>query len=153
MDFSVTYERDWGVGWIAARPAVGTVLGPGQVPPGIDPGIVRSRDGNAARYAVVLSVDPLGHEAIDAIGGLRRDLPGLLREAGLPGARASIAGDTALARETITMMTGDLWRVAIAVIVLELVVLAVFLRSLRAPFYLVAASVLALAATVSGEAR
>jgi RND superfamily putative drug exporter len=133
---------------LAHRDRVAAVIGPAQRPARAVPGAVIARNGDAARFAVVLGVDPLGSRAIDAVGDLRHDLPGLLRQAGLRGARADLAGDTALARETISMMLGDLARIAIAALVVNLLVLGIFLRSLLAPLYLVAASVLALGASL-----
>lgn len=130
------------------RTGVAAVIGAGHPLANLAQGAVIARNGNAARYVVVLDSDPLGSRALDVVGNLRRDLPGLLRQAGLSRASAAVAGDTALARETISLMIGDLWRIALAVVLVELIVLAVFLRSLRAPIYLVAASVLALAAAL-----
>ncbi len=67
---------------------------------------------------------------------------------GYPGAKISIAGDTALVQETIDNATSDLWRVAPAVLAAIALVLVVFLRGLVAPLYLVAIAALApLAAT------
>jgi RND superfamily putative drug exporter len=133
---------------IARRAAVAQVVGPAQQPTRRNLGAVYSRSGNAVRLLVVLDRDPLGAAAIDALARLRRDLPGLLAASGLPGARASIAGDTALAAETVSDARGDLGRVAPAVLGVVLAILAVFLRSLVAPLYLVAASALALCAAL-----
>jgi len=69
-------------------------------------------------------------------------------QAGLTGVRTSFAGDTALASEAVDQTVHDLSRVAIAALVVDLLLLALFLRSLIAPLYLLAASVLALAAAL-----
>lgn len=130
------------------RPHVAAVVGPAQERQGGLPGAVISRDGSAARFAVVLDLDPLSGQALEVVDDLRRDLPGVADQAGLRGARTAMAGDSALARETISMMLGDLGRIAIAVLVVNLLVLGVFLRSMTAPLYLVLASALALAASL-----
>ena len=133
---------------IAARPAIAQVVGPAQQPTQAMFGAVYAPDGDAARLFVVFNRDPLGASAIGALTGLRRDLPRLLDRSGLDGARVSVAGDTALAAETVGDARGDLGRVAPAVLLVVFGILAIFLRSLVAPLYLVAASVLALSAAL-----
>ena len=46
--------------------------------------------------------------AIDPLTRLRQRMPGLVRAAGLPGARVSYAGETALAQETVDSLAHDL---------------------------------------------
>jgi putative drug exporter of the RND superfamily len=133
---------------IAGRQAVAQVVGPAQQPTERYLGAVFSRDGDAVRFLVVFDRDPLGASAIRHLTLLRRDLPQLLAASGLPDARASIAGDTALAAETVGDARGDVARVAPTVLLVVFVILAVFLRSLVAPLYLVATSVLALGAAL-----
>ena len=60
----------------------------------------------------------------------------------------SYAGDTALAQETVTAIRSDGFRVGAAVVLVNLVLLVLFLRALWAPLYLLAASILALAASL-----
>jgi putative drug exporter of the RND superfamily len=127
---------------LGEQPGVAAVVGPAQNPLPADFGAVRARNGAAARYLVILSDDPLGSLAIARLRQLRARMPALLREAGLPDARVGIAGDTALSEETISDAVSDLKRVIPAVLLAILVVLAVFLRGLVAPLYLVAASLL-----------
>ena len=67
---------------------------------------------------------------------------------GLRGVRFEVGGETALTAETIDATTADMGRIALAVLLVTLVLLAIFLRALIAPLYLLAASVLALAATL-----
>ena len=76
------------------------------------------------------------------------DLPALGRAAGLPGVRFEVAGETALTGDSIGSIFADLGRVALAIMAVTLVLLALFLRSLLAPVYLLAASVLAVFATL-----
>lgn len=133
---------------LARQPGVAGVAGPGSVPFRVELGATVSRAGNAARYAVVLGDDPLGARAIARLRTLERRMPALLDQAGLGGAKAGFGGDTALVAETVTETFGDLGRVAPVAIAIVFLILAVFLRALVAPLYLVAASVLALAASL-----
>jgi RND superfamily putative drug exporter len=107
-----------------------------------------ARDGRAARYAVVLDQEPLGSRAIDVLERIQSRVPGLLDHAGLGGVQVSYAGDTALAQETVATVRSDGFRVGAAVLLVNLVLLAIFLRALWMPLYLLAASVLALAAAL-----
>jgi RND superfamily putative drug exporter len=61
---------------------------------------------------------------------------------------ASLAGDTALAEETVDWLRGDFVRVALAALLVNFVLLALFLRALVAPLYLLFASALSLAASL-----
>ncbi len=128
---------------------------PGGVPPGLltlSPtdarGVLVSRDGSAARLVVILRKDPLGPTGIDALHRIKSEMPEMLRRAGLSGVQPLYAGDTALADDAIRFTLADLVRVAIGVLLISLVLLAIFLRALIAPLYLLAASVLALAASL-----
>ncbi len=62
--------------------------------------------------------------------------------------RFEVAGQTALISDSIGSVFADLGRVAIVIMVVTLILLALFLRSLLAPVYLLAASVLAVFATL-----
>jgi putative drug exporter of the RND superfamily len=147
---------------LSKQPGVGAVIGPGTVPtqvpaglagPGVTPpqlpaGIFVSKDGASARYIVLLANDPLGSTGIATLGRLQAHMPGLLRTAGAPGATAAFAGDTALARETVQETVGDLWRIGLTALAVSLLLLVIYLRALVAPLYLLAASVLVVAATL-----
>jgi RND superfamily putative drug exporter len=111
-------------------------------------GATVARNGNAVRYALILDHEPLGGIAIHDIKSLKSTMPSLLRAAGLGGASAGFAGDTALAQETIDLNVADLGRISLAMILVDLVLLMIFLRAVIAPLYLLAASVLALAASL-----
>ena len=75
-------------------------------------------------------------------------MPRLLATAGLGGASVGYAGDTAMAAETTDLVDHDLLVVGIAATLVNLVLLALFLRSLVAPALLVATSLLGIAATL-----
>jgi RND superfamily putative drug exporter len=133
---------------IEQQDGVAAVAGPGQAPFRLAPGATLSRTGNAARYIIVLSGDPLGGPALETYRNLHGQMPAMMEAAGLPQAKASFAGDTALADETVGRTFDDLWRVAPLALLAVFGTLAVFLRALVAPLYLVAASVLALFAAL-----
>jgi RND superfamily putative drug exporter len=130
------------------QPRVALVVGPREQPRRHDLPLFIAPDGGAARYAVVLREEPLSAPAIDALQGLRARMPTLLDESGLAGTHVSYAGDTALAEETVDAIRRDGVRVGIAVLLVNFVLLAVFLRALAAPLYLLAASLLALGAAL-----
>jgi RND superfamily putative drug exporter len=138
---------------LATQPGVAEVAGPASLPGSaqsnpaqINPMLAAS--GGAARFVVVEKTDPLDATAISRVQQLQHDLPALARTAGLPGARFELAGETALTGDSIGSVFGDLGRVALAIMAVTLVLLALFLRSLLAPVYLLAASVLAVFATL-----
>jgi hypothetical protein len=97
---------------------------------------------------VVLDSNPLGARAIQNVAALREALTGLLQPSGLRSATISLAGDTALAEGLVSNTTSDLWRIGLAAIVVNLLLLVIFLRALIAPLYLLACSVLALCASL-----
>jgi RND superfamily putative drug exporter len=102
----------------------------------------------AVRYFIALRHHPYSSDAIDDFRRLDAAVPGLLARAGLPRAQAGFAGDTALAAETTDMISHDLVYVGLAACLVNLLLLALFLRSLVAPLLLVAASLLGIAATL-----
>jgi putative drug exporter of the RND superfamily len=131
---------------VAHEPGVAAVIGPREQLPGVPQGLFVATDGNAARMVVVLKEDPYGARSIAAIRQLDRDLPRLVRKAGLGGAAAFVAGDTAAGAETIDALRGSILPVAILIGIVEFALMALLLRALIAPFYLLAASALSAAA-------
>lgn len=106
-------------------------------------------DGGAARYLVVLDVDPLDSVAIEAVDDLRRGMPDLLQQAGLdPGAEVCIGGDTAAVGSVISQTNGDLLRIVGAALLVNLLLLIVFLRALVAPLFMLFCTALSAAATL-----
>jgi len=134
-------------GLIAREPGVAAVLGPREQVRDA-PAVTISRDGDAARYAVVLDEDPLGAPAIDRLRALRDRMPGLLERAGIGPAQLSFGGETALADDTVSRVLDDLKRVAVVAVLVNVLLLALFMRALVAPLYLVACSVLGLLASL-----
>ena len=133
---------------LAARPGVAAVVGPADAEAAGAGQLMAAGAGNAVRYAVIESTDPLGATAIGRVRALEKDLPALARSAGLAGARFEVGGQTAISADAIDALLADLWRVGLAIALVTVVLLAVFLRALLAPLYLLAASVLALFAAL-----
>jgi RND superfamily putative drug exporter len=133
---------------VARQPGVAAVVGPREQPPAPVPQVALARGGGGARLAVVLDSDPLGAPAIDRLRALRDRMPGLLREAGLGPTHVAYGGQTALADDTVSRVLDDLARVAVVAILVNLLLLALFMRALVAPLYLVASSILGLLASL-----
>lgn len=130
------------------QPGVAGVLSPGALPDEVVRGALVTRTGDAARFLVILDHDPLGATAIRDLNHLSVTVPVLLQRVGLDGARYGLAGDTAVASELVAATNADLGRIAIAVLVVNLVLLMVFLRAVVAPVLLLGCSVLALTASL-----
>lgn len=130
------------------QPGVAGVLSPNALPDEVVRGALVTKSGDAARLLVILDHDPLGPTAIRDLNHLSATMPGLLQRAGLEGARYGLAGDTAVASELVAATNADLRRIAVAVLLVNLVLLMVFLRAIVAPVLLLACSVLALAASL-----
>lgn len=133
---------------LAAEPGVAGIVGPSQNFTQLPYGVVLADDGNAARMLVVFTHDPLGAAAIGDLAHIREQVPTLAAEHGLADADVTFAGDTALAEGLVSSTTSDLYRIAIVAIIVNLLLLVVFLRSLLAPVILLCCSVLALASAL-----
>jgi RND superfamily putative drug exporter len=133
---------------LAGLPGVAAVLGPADDAIPEELNIFQAPDGTAARYLLVLDDEPLGARAVHTLTRLRDALPGLVRAAGLTGVRASLGGDTAIARVVVEQTVHDLSRIAIAALVANLLFLMLYLRALIVPVTLLACSMLAIAATL-----
>ena len=136
-------------GLLEEREGVAAVVGPREEPAGLDFNATVAANGDAARMAVVLEREPDSAEAIDIIESIEGDMPELLTEAGLDrDAEVLLGGETKLASETVAAVVDDLLRIALAALGANLLLLAIFMRALIAPLYLLAASVLAFAASL-----
>ena len=133
---------------IGEQEGVAGTLGPRDQPSPSSLGVFYSPDASAARIVVIFNHDPLGASGITALNHLRAAMPGIAAEAGLQSARITYAGDTALASDTVDDIHRNTWRVAAVVLVVNLLLLIVFLRSLTAPLFLLASSVLAVGASL-----
>jgi RND superfamily putative drug exporter len=130
------------------EPGVAGVIGPGTLPRELMPTIFATEDGTAARLVLILNRDPLGSSGLQTIEDLQARMPDLLRQAGLDGVTAGFAGDSALALETVNQTLDGLGAIALAALLIDLVLLAVFLRAIVAPLYLLAVSALVVAAAL-----
>lgn len=130
------------------QPGVAGVLGPGDQPLSAELGILLADNGDAARYLVVLSDEPLGAAAINSVDLASARLPGLLDRSGLTDATAGLAGDTATASFIVSQTQLDLVRIAVAALLVNLLMLLLFLRAVVAALYLLASSVLSVSAAL-----
>jgi RND superfamily putative drug exporter len=136
-------------GLLADQAGVAEVVGPREDSPAASFRSGVWTTDSAARYAVVFDEDPLGSSAIDHLRSLQERMPRLLGEAGVdPATRVGYGGETALADETVELMKSDLGRIALVALAVNLILLTLFMRALIAPLFLLAASVLGLAATL-----
>jgi len=133
---------------LGTQPGVAGVLSPSALPDEAAQGALVTKSGDAARLLLVLDGDPLGATAISDVNHLSAAMPGLLQRAGLEGTGYGLAGDTAVAAELVAATNSDLRRIAVAVLVVNLLLLMVFLRAVVAPVLLLACSLLALAASL-----
>jgi len=132
---------------LAHEPHVRAVLGPAQQPSVRRLGLFLSQHGGAARFLLVFDAEPTDAPAVDALKQIQADTPRLLAHARLAGARVEWGGETALGVEADRAIVASSWRIAIAALVVNFIFLALFLRALLAPIYLLVAGAAALAAT------
>jgi putative drug exporter of the RND superfamily len=129
------------------QPGVASVVGPSALPVSSSNPMI-ARDGKAIRFALVYDTDPLNATAIGQVRVLIARLPALGRAAGLRGVQYQVGGQTALTGDAINATASDLWRVGLTIMLVTLLLLLLFLRALLAPVYLLAASLLAVLATL-----
>ena len=133
---------------IGKQPGVAATLGPHEQPTPAKLGGFYATTADAARIVVIFKHDPLGASGIDDLDRLKAAMPGITRQTGLTGARISYAGDTALARDTVSDIRQNMLRVAVVVLAVNLLLLVAFLRSLTAPLFLLGSSLAAVAASL-----
>ena len=133
---------------LAGHPAVADASGPSrplgaggppaaQLPEGSGLRFV-SADGGAARIEVVLEMNPYSEEALDVVPELRELASRSAADAGLPSGSVLIGGDTAESYDTRSASNRDSLVVLPLILLAIGVVLALLLRSLIAPLYLMA---------------
>ncbi len=134
---------------LSAQPEVAGVIGAGLPSlPRQAQLAFRTRSGNAVRYFVALRHHPYGAAGIADLRRLEDRMPRLLSAQGMRNAQVLYAGDTALAAEATGTIRHDLVVVGLAAALVNLLLLAIFLRSLVAPALIVLTSLLAIAATL-----
>ena len=97
-----------------------------------------SDDGSAVVINAVLTVNPFSREGLSAIPELRTLARQSAADAGLPEGSVLVGGDTAEQQDTRRAGARDTWVVLPLILLAIGVVLAVLLRSLVAPLYLMA---------------
>lgn len=132
---------------LAEEPGVASVVGPGFLPVPDEYDVFVTAAGDAARYLLVWDSPALSAQAISDLRALRDRLPALLADAGVE-APPRLAGDTALSSLIVQDTTDDLWRISVAALAVNLLMLVLFLRALLTSLALLAASVLALGASL-----
>jgi RND superfamily putative drug exporter len=144
---------------LARQPGVAGVIGPATLPVLLSdfsplasragvPNPMLAKSGDAARYGIIQRTDPLGSTAVAQVQSLQQRLPALARAAGLSGVRVEVGGETAATGEAIDSTTTSIASLAPIMLGVTLVLLILFLTALMAPLYLLAASILALFATL-----
>ena len=133
---------------LASEPGIAAVVGPADEAAREVEGLVVSDAAPAGRFLIVLEDEPHGGPAIETLDRLREKIGPLVADSGFERARAAFTGETALAAETVDTLTGDLVRIAIAALAVNLILLMIFLRAVVAPLYLLFASALAFATTL-----
>ncbi len=128
---------------LGGQPGVAGVLGPATKPSRQPFGVVESPSGDAVRFVMIPVHDPLSADAVRLQRNLDARIADLLDAVGLPHSRALFAGDTAITGELIDTAGGDMFRVVPIVLLALVLILAVFLRALVAPVYLVLLAALA----------
>ncbi len=132
---------------LSEEPGVASVVGPGFLPVPDEYDVFVTEAGDAARYLLVWDSPALSAGAIADLRALSDRLPALLADVGLE-APPRLAGDTALSSLVVQDTTDDLWRISIAALAVNLLMLVLFLRALLTSLALLAASVLALGASL-----
>jgi uncharacterized membrane protein YdfJ with MMPL/SSD domain len=111
-------------------------------------GLLLGNDGNSTRLIIALDGNPYDRHALDVIRSIDDTAGGALVGTALTGARIDVGGPSAFYAD-MRQLSNDDFRVIVAVIIGAIfVVLALLLRSLVAPFYLLASVVLSYAATM-----
>ena len=102
-------------------------------------------DGTVAKIAVVLKLNPNSNEAINLVKGPLRDTA---HQNAPPGTKALVGGTTAIFGDINKVNTRDLSVILPVAVALIAIILALLLRALVAPVYLVIAVLLGFAATL-----
>jgi RND superfamily putative drug exporter len=100
------------------------------------------------RFLVLLDDDPESAAAVSTLSKLQDDMPDLLARAGLSRAQVGFAGDTAITQELTDDTSAALLRVLPAALVILMALVWLLLRTWAAPVYLVASSMLVVAAAL-----
>lgn len=111
-------------------------------------GVLVTSDGAHARLVLVLDADAYSGTAARSLNELRPMLDRELQRSGLGDVTLRIAGDTAVVERVVQQLDRDLLRIAAVLVPFELLVLLLFLRSIRMSVVIVASSVATTAAAL-----
>jgi RND superfamily putative drug exporter len=159
VDPSVVMVRGSGVGRhpgelaalqheLARQPGVAAVIGPADTGSLLHFGLFVASDRAAARYVVILSHPPLGADAVGSLDHIERNMPTLLRVAGLHRVRTAYSGGTAIAGDLSSETRTATYRVGVAILAVDFLMLVLLLRCLLTPLVLLAASVMSVMAAI-----
>ncbi|WP_129978038.1 MMPL family transporter [Rhodococcus sp. Q1] len=107
-----------------------------------------SADGTTAAFQVALTDNPYSPEAMDRVDTLASAARTAVDSAGIDGAQVLVGGETAHSADIRAALDRDNWVVAALVLVIVAAVLALLLRSVLAPLYLIGTLVLSFTATL-----
>jgi putative drug exporter of the RND superfamily len=124
------------------------VAGPAEQPASSSERPFVTQDGSAARYVLVSNSDPLGPVAERHLTHLQDTMPELVRSSGLGDSHVEYSGQTALAQSAVDAVGRDAVTIASAVLLVNLLLMALFMRALVAPLALLAVNVLSVSATL-----
>jgi len=114
----------------------------------VDPVAQVSADGHTALFKVTLDHDPYSSAALGSMVPLRDAVERSAKEAGLTGASVLIGGETAQTADIRSALDRDTSRIVPLVLLIVAGILALLLRSLLAPVYLVGTLLLSFLATL-----
>lgn len=107
-----------------------------------------SADGHVALYRVTLDDEPYSAAALDAMVPLRSAFESAARASGIADATVLIGGETAQTADIRSALNRDTGRIVLLVLLIVGIILALLLRSLLAPVYLVGTLLLSFVATL-----
>lgn len=101
-----------------------------------------SEDGRSARYLVQTALNPFGTEAMDQVAAIVGAAESARPNTALANAEISMVGFSAVNRDIRHYYNGDLRFIVIVTLVVVFLILALLLRAIVAPLYLVASVIL-----------
>lgn len=114
----------------------------------VDPQPHISTDGHTAALSVVLDHDPYSPEALNAIKPLKKEVLAAAKTAGLTDASVLIGGETAQTADIRDALNRDTGYIVAFILLIVVGILALLLRSILAPIYLVGTLILSFVATL-----
>jgi RND superfamily putative drug exporter len=107
-----------------------------------------SKDGHGAKFEIILSATPYSTKAIDTIPEIEKTVAFSLKNSKLDGATFAMTGVTSTYNEIRNFISSDMTVIIICVLLGIFVILAILLKSLVAPIYLILTIVLSYVSTL-----